>query len=166
MASLAIRSATEADLIGVRACLVETWHAAYDGIYGAEDVARITDSWHAIPVLRGQLADGSNTFLVATHGGDIVGTALLTVAAADLAVLQRLYVSPANQGQSIGTELLAASLRGVASHARVRLEVARRNVRALSFYERAGFSHVGTNGAGDTFVYERPAVITSLPPEI
>jgi ribosomal protein S18 acetylase RimI-like enzyme len=156
-----IRAATEADLAGVRACLVETWHASYDAIYGAVEVTRITDSWHAIAVLRSQLADTTNTFLVAEVAGAIVGTALLQVVAADLATLHRLYVRPANQGQLIGAKLLAASLRAVPMAERVRLEVARVNVRAITFYERAGFTRAGTNVAGDTHIYEKLAVTAS-----
>ena len=33
--------------------LVETWHATYDAIYGAERVTEITDDWHSIASLQG-----------------------------------------------------------------------------------------------------------------
>jgi ribosomal protein S18 acetylase RimI-like enzyme len=155
MTPATIRAAVKDDLADVRACLVETWHATYDAIYGADEVTRITDSWHAVAVLRGQLADSTNTFLVAEHTGRIVGTALLQVTTSDLAVLQRLYMRPANQGQSIGAGLLAASLRAVPSDARVRLEVARANVRAIAFYARHGFLRAGLNADGATLVYEK-----------
>ena len=38
-----VRSAGERDLAAVRELLVETWHATYDPIYGAERVTAITD---------------------------------------------------------------------------------------------------------------------------
>jgi len=43
-----IRTAGERDLEAVRALLVETWHATYDGIYGAEGVAAISDRYDAL----------------------------------------------------------------------------------------------------------------------
>jgi GNAT superfamily N-acetyltransferase len=157
MPTLTIRGAGEEDLASVRACLIETWHATYDAIYGLDEVTRITNSWHAIPVLRRQLADTANTFLVADYAGTIAGTALLQVSASDWATLHRLYVCPVHQGQLIGAKLLAACLCAVPSRARVRLEVARANIRAVGFYERNGFMQIDTNITGDTFVYERRA---------
>jgi hypothetical protein len=40
-----VRTAGERDLAAVRDLLVETWHATYDSIYGAERVTEITDEW-------------------------------------------------------------------------------------------------------------------------
>jgi hypothetical protein len=64
-----IRPAVEHDLVAVRACLVETWHDTYDALYGVDEVRRTTESWHAVPVLHSQLADPTNTCLVAELGG-------------------------------------------------------------------------------------------------
>ncbi|TIV74013.1 MAG: GNAT family N-acetyltransferase, partial [Mesorhizobium sp.] len=47
-----VRTASERDLVAVRALLVETWHATYDAIYGAERVTAITDDWHSIASLK------------------------------------------------------------------------------------------------------------------
>ena len=49
-----VRSASERDLAAVRALLVETWHATYDPIYGAERVTAITDDWHSMRLAEGQ----------------------------------------------------------------------------------------------------------------
>jgi ribosomal protein S18 acetylase RimI-like enzyme len=149
-----IRPAVEADLTAVRACLVDTWHATYDALYGLDEVTRLTNSWHAIPVLRSQLADRANIFLVAECNDVIAATALLQLSDPGLAKLLRLYVSPAHQGQTIGAKLLTASLCTVPVGTRIRLEVARANRRAIAFYERRGFSQIRANEAGETLVYE------------
>ncbi len=47
-----VRTASERDLVAIRALLVETWHATYDAIYGAAKVTEITDEWHSIASLR------------------------------------------------------------------------------------------------------------------
>ena len=55
LTAMFVRSAGERDLAAVRALLVETWHATYDAIYGAERVAAITDSWHSMGSLKARL---------------------------------------------------------------------------------------------------------------
>jgi ribosomal protein S18 acetylase RimI-like enzyme len=155
MPSLIIRDAVIADLAAVRSCLVETWHATYDIIYGADEVTRITDSWRSMPVLRRQLADAEHTFLVAEREGIIVATALLQRVDATLAHLHRLYVTPRYQRQAIGPALLAVTLQHAPEGARVRCEVARPNATAIAFYKAHGFAQTGVNTNDDTFIYER-----------
>ena len=48
---LIIRDALAADLPAVRSLLVETWHDTYDGIYGWQRVAEITNAWHSLDAL-------------------------------------------------------------------------------------------------------------------
>ena len=74
-ADLVIRDAEAADLPAVRALLVETWHATYDGIYGWQRVAEITNAWHSLENLGAQLGRENGAFLVALVGSEIVATA-------------------------------------------------------------------------------------------
>ena len=74
-ADLVIRDAEAADLPAVRALLVETWHATYDGIYGWQRVAEITNAWHSLENLKAQLGRDEGVFLVALVGEEIVATA-------------------------------------------------------------------------------------------
>ncbi len=67
-ADLVIRDAEAADLPAVRALLVETWHATYDGIYGWQRVAEITNAWHSLENLGAQLGRENGAFLVALVG--------------------------------------------------------------------------------------------------
>ncbi|TIU66551.1 MAG: GNAT family N-acetyltransferase, partial [Mesorhizobium sp.] len=57
-----VRTASERDLVAVRALLVETWHATYDAIYGAERVTAITDAWHSITSLKTRLTRPNSEF--------------------------------------------------------------------------------------------------------
>ena len=70
-ADLVIRDAEAADLPAVRALLVETWHATYDGIYGWQRVAEITNAWHSLENLKAQLGRDEGVFLVALVGEEI-----------------------------------------------------------------------------------------------
>ncbi len=50
--------------------MVETWHATYDGIYGWQRVAEITNAWHSLENLQAQLERG-DIFMVALLGEEI-----------------------------------------------------------------------------------------------
>ncbi len=101
-----------ADLPAVRALLVETWHATYDGIYGWQRVAEITNAWHSLENLGAQLGRENGAFLVALVGSEIVATASARTERDRAALLTRLYVLPAWQGVGIGRTLLQVTGAG------------------------------------------------------
>ena len=136
---LIIRDAEAADLPAVRALLVETWHATYDGIYGWQRVAEITNAWHSLDNLAAQLGRESGAFLVALVGSEIIATASARVERDRAALLTRLYVLPTYQGIGIGRTLLQVTLACFPHAPVARLEVESQNEPAIVFYERMGF---------------------------
>ncbi len=136
---LIIRDAEAADLPAVRALLVETWHATYDGIYGWQRVAEITNAWHSLENLSAQLGREGGTFLVALVGSDIIGTSSARIEPDRAALLTRLYVLPQYQGVGIGRTLLQVTLACFPQAPVARLEVESQNEPAIAFYERMGF---------------------------
>ena len=104
-ADLVIRDAEAADLPAVRALLVETWHATYDGIYGWQRVAEITNAWHSLENLQSQLGREEGVFLVGLVGEEIVATASARPERDGAALLTRLYVLPARQGVGFGGQV-------------------------------------------------------------
>lgn len=138
-AGLIIRDAEAADLPAVRALLVETWHATYDGIYGWQRVAEITNAWHSLENLQAQLARGE-IFLVGLIGDEMVATASARLERDRAALLTRLYVLPARQGVGIGRTLLQVTLACFPHAPVARLEVESQNEPAITFYERMGFA--------------------------
>ena len=138
-ADLVIRDAEAADLPAVRALLVETWHATYDGIYGWQRVAEITNAWHSLENLAAQLGRDQGSFLVALMGDEIVGTASARREPDHAALLTRLYVLPSHQGQGVGHTLLQVALACFPDAPVARLEVESQNEPAITFYERMGF---------------------------
>ncbi len=136
---LIIRDAIAADLPAVRALLVETWHATYDGIYGWQRVAQLTNAWHSIDALAAQLGRQSGVFLIALLGEEVVGTASAREEPDRAALLTRLYVLPNRQGQGIGRTLLQVALACFPDAPVARLEVESQNETAIAFYERMGF---------------------------
>jgi ribosomal protein S18 acetylase RimI-like enzyme len=139
-----VRTASERDVGAIRALLVETWHATYDGIYGAARVDEITREWHSPEAVRARLFQPDSEFLVADDGNSIGGTAFASYDAETRRVmLHQLYVRPADQGRGIGGLLLDEIESSFPGAEVVRLEVERANTKAIAFYVGQGFSKVG-----------------------
>ena len=136
---LIIRDALPADLPAVRGLLVETWHATYDGIYGWQRVAEITNAWHSLENLSAQLGRDSGAFLVALVGDEIIATSSARLERDRAALLTRLYVLPSYQGIGVGRTLLQVTLACFPQAPVARLEVESQNEPAIAFYERMGF---------------------------
>lgn len=157
-----VRTAGERDLQAVRALLVETWHATYDGIYGAEKVTAITDDWHSMASLNARLTRPNSEFLVADDG-KILGGVAYAEADGETVVLRQLYVLPALQGRGIGGMLLDEVEASFPEARKLRLEVEEANVKAVAFYMSQGFARTGMTadcggrGSGiPAAIYERP----------
>ena len=139
-----VRTASERDLEAVRALLVETWHAAYDSIYGAARVTAITDDWHSLAALRAQLTRPNSEFLVADDGKQIGGMAFAAAQdGGETVALHQLYVRPAMQGRGIGGLLLEEVIESFPEARALRLEVEEKNAKAVAFYLANGFVQAG-----------------------
>lgn len=158
-----VRTAGDRDLAAVRALLVETWHATYDDIYGAERVTEITNEWHSIASLMARLVKPSSEFLVADDGKRIGGMAFAeAVDGGGVVMLRQLYVLPSLQGRGIGGMLLDEIIESFPEAHRIRLEVEEKNARAVAFYQANGFIQAGrTENCGSAgsaipaLIYER-----------
>jgi ribosomal protein S18 acetylase RimI-like enzyme len=138
-----IRTVTATDLQAVRDVLRETWHATYDELFGPTEVDAISARWHALDVLKSQMAASDSAFLVAEYDEVIVGTSLARQIKPGEVLLDRIYVLPIAQGIGIGLALLNESLVRFPGTTTVRLEVEPRNFGAIRFYEAQGFVRVG-----------------------
>ncbi|MGH6862367.1 MAG: GNAT family N-acetyltransferase [Phyllobacterium sp.] len=138
-----VRSATKEDLQAVRDLLVETWHATYDDVYGAEKVKAITDRHHSLDALKKQLAKPYSEFILADDGADIMGMAYACQKDHKLSILNQLYVRPENQKRGVGSLLLAEVESAFPGVFALQLEVIEANQRALQFYESRGFGKTG-----------------------
>ncbi len=139
-----IRTAGERDLDQIRALLVETFHSSYDPLYGAVQVQRMVDGWNSPAAIRSRILKKEGEFLVADNGREIggIGYAAMYPKMAKTAMLHQLYVKPSCQGEGIGRDIFAELESCFPAAEIMRVEVALQNTRALSFYERLGFSEV------------------------
>lgn len=139
-----LRSASEADLQAIRGLLKRTWHATYDGIYGAERVEVITAEWHSLEALRHHLDKPYSEFVIADGGAEPLGVAFAGMIEENVSQLHMLYVAPEAQGRGLGTELLQEMESAFPSALKMRLEVEAANVNAIAFYKRRGFREAGS----------------------
>jgi ribosomal protein S18 acetylase RimI-like enzyme len=142
-----VRTAGERDLERIRALLVESFHAAYDGFYGEAKVDELIAHLFSPAALKARLAKKNAEFVVADSGRDIgaVGYAAMSADMAKTAVLHLLYVRPLLQRQGIGRDMFAELETCFPDAEIMRLEVEPRNEGAISFYSRLGFVEVGQN---------------------
>jgi GNAT superfamily N-acetyltransferase len=139
-----VRTAGEEDTEKVRALLTETFHATYDPFYGADRVGRMVAGWHSAAAIRSRILKRGGEFLVADDGRKIggIGYAAMYPKMAKTAMLHQLYVRPSCQNEGVGRDIFAELETCFPDAEIMRVEVALPNVRAMSFYERLGFSEV------------------------
>ena len=153
--------------------LVETWHATYDAIYGAERVTEITDDWHSMRVAEG--AAGAAERRIPGRRRRQAASAAWPIAAADAGRQDRSCCTSSMsarhcQGHGIGGMLLDEIIDSFPDAETCRLEVEEANARAVAFYEAYGFSHAGRtancgggqvrhSGAGDGAAARRRAAV-------
>jgi ribosomal protein S18 acetylase RimI-like enzyme len=139
-----VRTASERDLAAVRALLVETWHATYDALYGADQVEEITADWHSIASLKARMARPNSEFLIADDGERLGGMAY-AAATTDpkIVMLHQLYVHPSAQRVGLGRMLLREIEESFPDARLIRLEVEQANAQAVAFYRANGFAPAG-----------------------
>lgn len=141
-----IRTATARDIPAIRTLLVETWHDAYDAIYGAEKVTAVTDEWHSIRSLTARLTLPRSEFLVADDGQQLGGMAYAEAdETGDAVQLRQLYIRPGIQGQGVGGMLLDEVEESYPDAKRFTLEVEEANEKAVRFYLSRGFVDAGSS---------------------
>lgn len=139
-----VRTAGEEDVEKIRVLLAETFHSAYDPFYGADQVEKMVSGWNSANAIRSRIGKRDGEFLVADDGRKLGGIAYAAVypKMAKTVMLHQLYVRPSCQNEGIGRDLFAEIETCFPDAEIMRVEVALPNVRAMSFYERLGFSEV------------------------
>ena len=132
-----------------------TFLDAFAGVLNGEDILLHCATQHHPDIYRGWLANPrARTWLAESeHGRAPVGYLVVAPAALPLSDLRpddvevkRIYLMHRVQGSGIGVRLMneAVAFAAEAGARRVLLGVYEKNVRAVAFYERFGFTRVGT----------------------
>jgi ribosomal protein S18 acetylase RimI-like enzyme len=152
MTQQSIRRATEADAALLAELGARTFAESFADQNTPEDMAAYLAQSFGPELLREELADPQNTFLILENGGVAIGYAHLRAGEPPACVsgpkaieLSRLYVLSTFQGSGVGARLMEACLSEArqAGYQTMWLGVWKQNVRAQAFYQRWNFSVVG-----------------------
>ncbi|MBB3645746.1 ribosomal protein S18 acetylase RimI-like enzyme [Rhizobium sp. BK619] len=162
-----VRTAGERDLEKVRALLVESFHATYDGLHGRAKVDELTAQLFSPAALKVRLVRKDAEFLVADDGRKIggMGYAAMSQELTKTVMLHLLYVAPVLQRQGIGRDLFAELETCFPDAEIMRLEVEPQNAAAIAFYQAHGFTEVGRNENGAAGQSGIPSLILEKPLE-
>ncbi|MEE9926024.1 MAG: GNAT family N-acetyltransferase [Brucella anthropi] len=143
-----IRSAYEADAEDISSVIISALRETNANDYSPEIIARVEQSFSAVAVRR---LIKNRTVFVAIRNGEIVGTASL-----DGKVVRTVFVSPANHGHGVGTQLMAEIVQTARASGIAVLTVPS-SITAESFYSKLGFVATRDSYHGDeqTIIMER-----------
>jgi GNAT superfamily N-acetyltransferase len=155
MPTLTLHRATPADAAEYARVARETFYDSYIALSDPAMMAMHLRRHFGEPIQRTELEDAANTLLVAMDAdGSWAGFAALRrcdppdcVTGRAPVQLQRIYAMRHWHGRGAGTFLLDAALAEAraAGHDTLWLQVWERNARARRFYEKSGFTAVGTH---------------------
>ena len=152
-----LRTATAADNVLLAELGAQTFTSAFGADNNPADLAAYLAATFSPAKQAAELADPTSLYLIVEHNRETVGFARLKQGPAPAAVVAALgaerpleiakfYATEAWRGRGVGAVLMPGCLRAAAagSHDVLWLTTWDRNVRGLAFYERWGFSVVGT----------------------
>ncbi len=142
MTDTVLRAAGPADLDAVVGVFLECWRVSYAAVLPAEVLDRMDDA-SARELWRSALGRPGST-LIAVRDGRALGLVRFT-RDGDTGHVASLYVSPASQGEGLGSRLLAAAENELALNGAVyaTLWVFRDNTPSIAFYARNGWLPTG-----------------------
>ncbi|MDD5706357.1 MAG: GNAT family N-acetyltransferase [Kiritimatiellae bacterium] len=160
------RVVDDSDIAQVARLAREIWMRHYAPIIGAAQTNYMLDRFQSVAAIRGQLAEGY-VYCLADGPEGTAGYCALLAGKDRRLLLSKLYVRDDARRRGIGRAMVAfAEQHGQALGLReLWLTVNRHKSGSIAFYERVGFSQVGTQvtdiGGGyvmDDFVMAKPLV--------
>jgi len=142
VASLAIRSASEAEIPALRALAEKIWRESYGALLTTGQIDYMLAWMYAPETIARELREGV-LWEIAWLDGQMIGFHSCAFEPETRRLkLNKLYLLPEQQGLGFGQQLLErvhtlAALRGAGA---VWLQVNKQNARALRAYERAGYT--------------------------
>jgi ribosomal protein S18 acetylase RimI-like enzyme len=149
-----IRACSEEDLDTLREIALETFRETFATMSAAEAMNRYVGRAFARRKLLAELRTRGSTFFFLQADGALAGYLKTNVCAAqsdavdpDALEIERIYVRKPYQGNGFGRRLMEFALEQAARQGRasVWLGVWEKNVKAIAFYERLGFSKCGVH---------------------
>ncbi len=150
--SLNIRRATVHDVISLAAISRKTFYDSFAAANTAEDMQQHLEDYYADNIIKAELDDPQNIFLLAYEENELVGYCKLTEKAKPEAAalpapieIERIYALQTVIGKGIGKALMEACIQqGIDKNkSSIWLGVWEHNPRAIGFYTKWGFEKFG-----------------------
>ncbi|QMW06525.1 GNAT family N-acetyltransferase [Spirosoma foliorum] len=158
---ITIIQATEQDLPLIRDIAYQTWPNTFGEILSPDQISYMLEMMYSQDALTTQINEKKHVFLIAknTDSTEYLGYVSyeLDYTGKPLTKIHKIYLLPASQGKGVGRLLIDQVGHIATAHhnTHLGLNVNRYN-KAIQFYERMGFSVVGTEDIdiGDGFLME------------
>lgn len=154
---IALQRAGPSDVATLTDLARQHWIPAFSSIFTPEELEHLFRGMYAPAKLRCWLSKPENHYFIVMLHGAAVGYCAIRFTE-PYALLDKLYVSAAEQRKGLGTHCLAqmATLATESGARGLELYVNRRNKKAIEFYLARGFEVVATSDrpAGHTYVYD------------
>ena len=127
----------------IRHLAYETWPVAYGNILSSEQLKYMLEKFYSLSSLQHQISDLHHQFLLVSKNEKAIGFASFSPHDENATIfhLNKIYVLPGQQGQSIGKQLLDFVINEIRKCGGVAVQLnVNRNNKALHFYERQGFT--------------------------
>lgn len=141
---LVIRTAEAEDINAIGYLAYQIWPAAYKDILNFEQLHYMLQYFYSPESLREQMLTKHHTFLIAeTEEEEPIGFASFSKVQQGVFKLHKLYVLPGLQNMNVGRSLLECVLEECSIEGAEKLQLnVNRNNKAISFYEKLGFTIV------------------------
>jgi len=115
------------------------WHQHYPSIITEEQIDYMLKKFHSEEVLTGQISRGQSYFLI-KEGDKPVGYCSFSEKEVGHFFLHKFYLLENRHRRGIGRESFRLLLEEMKGAQEITLQVNRRNIKAINFYFRLGFS--------------------------
>ena len=165
--SMKIVVATENHLPIINQIAHETWYPTFGNILSEAQIGYMLNWMYSIDSLKSQVEEQGHHFILAQEDGKYLGYASyeLNYKSESKTKIHKIYILPSAQGKGIGKVLMQyIEQEAIKAHNHsLLLNVNRNNKQALAFYNKFGFSAIGTEnidiGNGylmEDFIMEKP----------
>lgn len=151
---------TETDIQLVSKLSNLIWHQHYPSIITVEQIDYMLAKFHSPQALAQQIENGQAYSLIQLDGENI-GYCAFTEKESKAFFLNKFYIDQTQQGKGIGKAVFQLLLREMGQPQRITLQVNRRNINAVNFYFKVGFTiteakdfPIGDGYSMDDFIME------------
>ncbi|MBK8657727.1 MAG: GNAT family N-acetyltransferase [Bacteroidetes bacterium] len=132
-----IRKATVEDAATIFDLATNIWNAHYPSIISLKQIAYMLHTRYAVPVIKKSMLEGERFFLLSD--GDVCKAYASIEERESDTFLHKFYVLVDQHRSGIGQELFSYILKNINSDKPIRLQVNRKNIKAINFYFKHGF---------------------------